>query len=359
MVSSPTPDPASAPPPGARRPLRRAAFVAVGIGAVVGLYAVYWFVAAMQLRSGLESWATELRRDGFTVEYRGPALTGFPFAVRALLEAPAVAGPTGSRAWRWRAAAATVEIVPWNFSRLTARAPGRHEFHFKDQAREFAFDGTAVALSAALEFSAARLVHADVEGKGIAASGGTAAGARIERLSARFAVPQAPGSDHTAPTLGFNAVLESARLPDRIEAALGRDIAGLALKGQVLGAIGAGPPEKALAAWRDAGGTVKLDRVETAYGPLVVKGEGTLALDGAMQPIGAFTARITGLFDTVDRLRDQGLVRGRDAVTAKVVLGAFMRKDAGGPTLNIAVTVQDRKVFVGPVALIGLPELRW
>ena len=54
-------------------------------------------------------------------------------------------------------------------------------------------------------------------------------------------------------------------------------------------------------------------------------------------------------------------MRRRDAVTAKLVLGALARTPEGGgpPTLNLAITVQDRTLFAGPVALARLPAIDW
>jgi hypothetical protein len=88
---------------------------------------------------------------------------------------------------------------------------------------------------------------------------------------------------------------------------------------------------------------------------------GTVALDGRMQPVGAFTARIQGFFEAVEALRARGLIRGRDASMAKLVLGAMARPAPGGgpPVLSLPVTLQDRVLYAGPVALVRLPELRW
>ncbi len=63
----------------------------------------------------------------------------------------------------------------------------------------------------------------------------------------------------------------------------------------------------------------------------------------------------------MDALRKRGLVRSRDAVTAKLVLGALARTPEGGgpPTLNLAITVQDRTLFAGPVPLARFPAIPW
>jgi hypothetical protein len=116
-----------------------------------------------------------------------------------------------------------------------------------------------------------------------------------------------------------------------------------------------------LVKWRDGGGTVEVARLNLAYGFLDVWANGTMALDGDMQPIGAFTAKVEGFFPLVDALKEKGLVRARDAVTAKVVLGVLAKKpaDGGPPTLNLPLTVQGRKVYAGPLALAQVPAIPW
>jgi hypothetical protein len=166
--------------------------------------------------------------------------------------------------------------------------------------------------------------------------------------------------DHKTATLEADLDAENLRLPNLGPAPLGRDVARLRFNGSVLGPVPPGPLAPALMRWRDLGGTVKITRIETRYGPLALAADGTAAFDGAMQPIGAFTARIEGFIETIDALRERGLVRGRDALTAKIVLGALARRSGDGPpALTIAVTVQDGKLYVGPVVLLDIPLIAW
>jgi len=85
-----------------------------------------------------------------------------------------------------------------------------------------------------------------------------------------------------------------------------------------------------------------------------------LALDADLQPIGAFTTRIEGFFETVNALHEKGLIRSQDAVTAKMVLGVLSkRNDAGRISLTVPLTVQERRLYVGPVPLAVIPPVRW
>ena len=46
---------------------------------------------------------------------------------------------------------------------------------------------------------------------------------------------------------------------------------------------------------------------------------------------------------------------------ARIVLGLMAREPVGGgtPELNLAVTVQNRKLYTGPISLMTMPEVVW
>ena len=122
-----------------------------------------------------------------------------------------------------------------------------------------------------------------------------------------------------------------------------------------------GPLVSSLEDWRDGGGTIEIKQLDIGHGPLNIKTDGTIALDGTLQPIGALTARIQGFFEAVDALQKLGVVQPRDAITAKMVLGVLARKPQGGgrASLNLALTVQERRLYAGPVPLITIPRVIW
>jgi len=151
------------------------------------------------------------------------------------------------------------------------------------------------------------------------------------------------------------------RLPRFLSSPLGDGVRELDLEAHLLGDLAAGPVRDSLEAWRDGGGTIEIDRLAVRHGPMALKADGTLALDGALQPIGAFTARVEGFFDVIDALQKTGMVKPRDAIAAKMILGVMSRRpENGGPaTLNLALTLQDRRLFAGPVGLMEFAEVDW
>ena len=80
-----------------------------------------------------------------------------------------------------------------------------------------------------------------------------------------------------------------------------------------------------------------------------------------MQPIGAFTASISGFNDAVDALVEAGAARPQDGALAKVVLGVLAKTPPGGgpKVVSLPLSLQDRRLSVGPVPLVTFKRIEW
>ncbi|NNE85424.1 MAG: DUF2125 domain-containing protein, partial [Alphaproteobacteria bacterium] len=118
---------------------------------------------------------------------------------------------------------------------------------------------------------------------------------------------------------------------------------------------------EALTAWRDGGGTVEVASIELQWNTLRITANGTLALDGELQPVGSFATRIAGLEDFITAMEEGGVLSSSDASIARITLAVLTRAsdDGGPPRAEIPITLQDRIVRLGPVALIQLPPIVW
>lgn len=352
--------------PAKHRVLRRN--FSLGLGAVIVLavaaiaYGIFWFAAAAQLRDGVIEWTAARRAEGYTVAYSGLRIGGFPFLFRLTFETLELATPDGAPPWAWAGARAVAEMPPWNPERVSIRLSGGQRLSFPAAAGPATYLGRVENLAAEFVLDQGWPLEGrlEVSGLDLAAAG---ASDRIAVRAATLRVRRDPDRNADHRTVTIEAWLEAAGIsvPSGLSLPLGENIERLTLNAGVMGRIEAGSWPGPLAAWRDAGGTIEVTKLHIVYGPLDLWTTGTLALDGAMQPIGALTAKVQGFFETVDALRQRGLVRLRDAVTAKIVLGVLSRKpEGGGPaTLNLALTLQDRKLYAGPVALAELPAIEW
>jgi len=346
---------------------RRLAAARWAIGAVVAilaagaLYVGFWYSAAGVLRDSVLEWIEARRQQGAVVAFERLDIGGFPFHLRLSIEAPAVAWTSGAAPWEWRAGRLTAAMRPWNFRRFTVRAPGRHAVMWTADGIRRAAQGRADGLDARLRLEGGGSIAAHVEARRIDFSGDAPLGGLTVgggTVDLRLA-PDPDATDRT-PTADLRLAARDLGVPSLAVSPLGGDIAALDLAAGVLGPVRSGPPLAVLAGWRDDGGTVEVRHLGLTYGPLALVADGTVALDAAMQPIGAFTARIEGFFETVDALRENGIIRPRDAVTAKMVLGVLAkRNEAGRLSLAVPLTLQDRRLYAGPVPLIEVPPVSW
>jgi hypothetical protein len=128
----------------------------------------------------------------------------------------------------------------------------------------------------------------------------------------------------------------------------------------VKGAVPDGPLAQAIAAWRDAGGTIELDHLHLNWGGLGASATGTIALDQDLQPIGAFSGGIEG-FDTIlSALVEARRLGAEEAALAQIALSALAKPGPDGkPQITTSFTIQNGKMYLGPVKLGDPPRIIW
>jgi hypothetical protein len=141
---------------------------------------------------------------------------------------------------------------------------------------------------------------------------------------------------------------------------LNETIAALDLTLDVVGPLTSGSLRNVLNAWREGGGAIEVRSIALDWPPARIAGSGTIALDAALQPIGAATLKFQGFFDIVSALVEKGHVDKSAESMAKIVLGMLAKPSAAGePELSLPLTVQDRALHAGPVKLMEMPEVIW
>ncbi len=324
------------------------------------LYSAYWFFAADELRRGIDRWAEDRRRAGWTVSWESVSVGGFPLSLKTTIIAPRLAVPIR---WDWRGPDFTVTAPPWNPGEIAAVFPGEHRIailtggesrEFRLLAREAL--GRASISGGRLREVSARLVETELKQVEIGPPGTMTADAVVLRLAVS-ALQAEPSGGATGPVIGV--ALSGLMLPETARPALGRAIRTVDADFELPGGLPHGIPG-GLARWRDDGGTLEIRRLRLVWGGLRFDGDGTMALDSELQPVGAMRARIGGYRATVDALARAGLVRGRDAPTVKLVLGLVARVTPGGDdTITVPITLQDRRLSVGPARLLVVPRIEW
>jgi hypothetical protein len=358
-----SPDHRASAPGSFRRPKRRRLVIwSVAVLAVAGLaYGTLWRLAESHFRAATLTWIEQRKGEGYRISHTRLATGGFPAVVRITLSDPTIIGPGAGGSWSWSGEKAVAEISPLDPKQVTVRLAGDQRFGHAVGARRFYYEGTAAELTVDatpggwLPVGAVTVRDLTLRPDG---GGDAVVVARLD-VAAR-GDPGAP-ADHRTATYEFTLEAADVGLPRALGLPLGGDVTRLALTATLIGTLEAGPWPEALDRWRDAGGTLEVTRLELVYGPLTLTADGILALDEANQPIGAFNARIVGAARTVDALRRRGLIEDMNAVAAKMALGLMARKpaDGGEPVVEIPLTLQDRTLLAGPVAVAVIPEIRW
>lgn len=344
-------------PPGLRL-IRALTFGGVLLAVFFGGYAALWFGMARSFHTSALEWAANERAAGRGVDHGETVVGGFPFQLRLTVPSPVyVNGQYAISAQR-----AVLSAKLWSPGHIRAVLTGPFQVTIPEGKAARTFSGTARRLEGAFAFSDDRptLLAADIRGLSFA-DAARRASFGLENGFFRF---QKADEDDTAYTVHLRLGGLSLSGLDGLTPLfpLGARVAAVHFNSALKGQLPTGKPVlDALGGWRDAGGTLDVSRLQISYGPFEVRSTGTVSLDGNLQPIGAFTAQAEGFFAFIDALWRRGTVRGRDAVTAKAVLGAMIKKPKAGmrPSINLAITVQNRVLYGGPVPLWRFPVVDW
>lgn len=335
-----------------------------------------WFYFVQQTHRAIDRWVERQRALGVDVSWQAVRFRGFPLRVEARFDAPQLAMHRGGRDVVWQPERLRLSV--WALAPHSAAviSPGIHQLRISGEGGAWSGQIDARRLDARATF----------------APGGDQ---RIERLTVQFVGVRVSSEAWTAPVTIARGTLEATqrppgpanptslrpqgvsldttvnlneiRLPNpetdaNALATLGDTIASLTAQARVLGDLDpARTDAAALAAWRDAGGTADFPNVALLWGPLRVSGDGTGALDENLQPEGAFSARVAGLEDLVTALEKAGKLSPSDAAVARITLAVLTRPaDDGGPNrAELPITLQDRILRLGPIAVLQLPPIDW
>ena len=366
----------------------RTLVIFLGLSALLaGAYSGWWMFLASGLRDKTQTWIAERRELGHEIIYSDLEVEGFPFALRlALREASYVLNP-GGEGWAWNGEDMGVTLRPWDLGHLEFSIHGTHRLTYVvadggwhtatlragAAAGMVGLDGAGLLWAGFLDAEGLEIIlredappimlrhfHFDlrlllpseavVENSEATMGGSEAAGLSASLVSA-----------HEAPLLQAAFILEGLRLPDAAVQPFGPEVELIQGRIDLFGTPLEDTTRRAAEAWRDGGGTVELAGFVLRWDGLDISGDGTLALDGELQPTGAMTLSVQGFGTVIDTLVARGVIRPGPAATARTILGLMARtpKEGHTPVLKAPLSIQNRKLFVGPVRLAELPAIVW
>jgi hypothetical protein len=363
LSTEPVVDPEVIPyfPPPRRKGRTAAAVIVAALLIAVAAVVVGWWFVANRLESEIDAFAAKLAQDGghFTVAERKRA--GFPFHPTVILTKPDVAFPPGAPGpWSWSGERADVRVSLFSPSVINVALSGTSRLKASPfgQPLDLAMEASAATGRFAREDNR-ETAAINLSDLSITPAGGDPI--QVDSATLRIARPLAMPSDEHTQSYGAGLQLMGVTLPESAGTPLGRRMAQLLLEGVVLGPLAPSLDTKAFQSWRDAGGTVEITRLLARFGPLTMSAEATMALDEDMQAMGAGTGRIQGFAPALDALAASQVIRLNDANAAKSFLMLLARPPMPGaePQLTAPLTIQEKKLFVGPVAVMQVPRIKW
>ncbi len=110
-----------------------------------------------------------------------------------------------------------------------------------------------------------------------------------------------------------------------------------------------------LARWRDAGGTLDIERFSLHMGASVLEIEGTLSIDERMRPLGAFTLRVERPRPLLDALVLHGIVSLPEARAITRRIAARERETGARGRVELPLTIEEGRIVIDgvPVGRLG------
>jgi hypothetical protein len=136
---------------------------------------------------------------------------------------------------------------------------------------------------------------------------------------------------------------------------LGPKVEHIILDASLRGNIKGDSTKEVVKNWYENDGVLEVKELGFKWGETSATGDGTFTLDENLQPLGAFSASFTGLNEAVDAYEKAGKLDNFKASALK--LGFTLLHSAKGSKLS--VTIQDRKLSLGSIPLLEIPEVTW
>lgn len=353
-----------------RKPTRRRRALAprLALGALLALaalgaaHALLWRFMASQLEQGLATWAQVRRAQGWRIEHAAPMRGGWPFA--ATLTVPGMriegGGATLPGGLLFSSDRVVLRVAPPRLNRLVIDFPGAQRLRLGEVELPFAAEQLFAVLPLEPE-TPPRAAEITAERLRI----GTPRGA-VELRSLSLSLEGSTSATEGEPALALRLAAEDLLLPappaGQAGAVFGRRITSLAADLALSGPVPPGRQPVARAeAWREGGGTLLLNALSLRWGPVGANAAATLALDDALQPMGAGTLRLAGAAEALDALAEAGLVGRRAAATARALVPLLSRPAANGgpPEIEVPVTIEDRTLALARIPVLRFQPLAW
>jgi hypothetical protein len=357
QIDAPPPTLPPAPPHRTKR-TKATAWTAVAIIAASLAAAVVWLGARAALDRVVDNARADMAGRGVALSLpaTGGPLDGFPLAAVRRFAGVEIAGPDG------KLTAAQAEVA------YEVLRPQQATLTLRDAALDLPDGRRGTAATVRLSID---LTQRPLGGGGSLPRAGEARLSeavlnnwRAGEATAGWRFPDVAAHEHTQPglLLSFDATGVVFDATGVVAPATKETQGKFSAALTVMGAPPALTPA-ALEAWRTDGGVVELTSLRGDFPPLAAEGDFTLALDRDLQLVGAGGLRLTGVEAALDLAAKQpdSPFKPKEIKQARQIAVMLTQPDPQGGAGHVALplSIQDRRLFVGPFQLLKLPPLVW
>ena len=328
-------------------------------GGVLGLLvaggSIWWVTIAGLQEAGLTRWLEDQTRRGWQAEAGAVEVTGYPLDFNLRAEEIALSDPRAG--WSWRGPWLMAESRALQPNRMLVTLPPNHELAVPGERAEIAAERMTADLHVAARSSMA-LTETGVDIASLTIAGQSGWQGAAGRLAGRVALREA----ELSPPNSYDIRIEGAEiaLPAEILSALDPtglltpevdeiEISGFAALAEPLDrrTVEEGRVELRAAVLRRAG---------FSWGEMRLSVRGEIEVDRAGYPVGRLEVEAREWRRIVEVAEKGGLIGGdlADAISGAL---EFVSALSGGGELRVPLTLSDRKVRLGPVAIADAPRL--
>ncbi len=362
-----------------RTPLRIFAPL-IGVGIILGIYSVYWYVAAGKLQTGIETFATSAHPGDVAVGWSALSFSGYPYRIAATFTEPTITAPQAPEDWSWQAESLEADFLPYNLRHVVLKVDGEQVLRYRDVSgplpRQHIVHAKAEGTWASyvdiknvpfgrLAIDIDKLVAVRDEGDQKTSKPGSAERFTAERLQLHLRPTEEAVTGSAAPVLATDANSYDLALQgnnvviDRADAIpiLGPKISFVAVQARLRNM-----PESTKASlvelsrdWLQQGGTLAVSDLMVKWGPLDMWAQGKVTLDDKARPKGTFDAEISDYPGLLTALVKGGIVSERDAKVALVGMGLVAQLQGSKEgKLRVPIVMNDGKLYLGPIVVATL-----
>lgn len=320
---------------------RNIKITAISLVILSAVYSGAWKYYSVQFRKHIEEQLADINNRGFEVSFDYARVSGFPFGFDVKVKNLDVQRADVFHTWVDGTTKFSVKI--WKPQEVSATTDGPHHL----EVDEFKSVGNGlVILSFVFDPMRMNCVYDNINIT--AKEQPYMAGKQVD-----LDVDLTPIDATEAATIKFRAFEWDVALLK--EHPLGDKFQNVSFSTSLKGAPHGDTLQHMARNWFEEDGVLDVHEIAFRWGKVSLSGNGSIVLDEKLQPMAAFSLKISKLNEGIEAFKLVGKIEKRTADMLKVAAGLLSNSDA----CNISLSVQNQKLYVASIPLLKIPEIQW